>query len=166
MEPPFSPRQFVWCQFPYMEEPLRPGPEEHIGYIADIRQISGNPHFTVMSIYTTTTPWEPEVKLPFGVLPIQSAMAQKMNQKGFVLDARRVAFIPVSRDFFPRLDAPEKGIVHTASRGFHHLVENTLVQLARRPELVVKLGPDAPGIARSRLKPTEEQGGGSSGPKW
>src|SRR5690554_3449080 len=152
MDAPFGPRQFVWCQFPYMEGPLRPGPEEHIGYIADIRGISGNAHFTVMSIYTTTTPWEPGVRLPLGVIPVQSAMAQKMNQKGFVTDARRVAFIPASRDFFPRLDTPERGIVHTASRGFHQLVENTLVQLARRPELVVKLGPDAPGLARRQVK--------------
>ncbi|GIK96327.1 MAG: hypothetical protein BroJett029_05360 [Alphaproteobacteria bacterium] len=148
MEPPFTPRQFVWCQFPYIEEPLRPGPDEHIGYVADVRQIRGNSHLTVMSIYTTTAPWAPDTRLPPGVIPIEPSMAATMNQKGFVMDARRVAFIPVTAAFFPRLSEPNKGIVHTASQRFHVLVQNTLVQLAKRPQLVVKLGPDAPGAVR------------------
>jgi hypothetical protein len=144
MDLPFRPRQFVWCQFPYFESPLRPGPAEHIGYVADIRTLGGNHHLTVMSIYTTTTPWEPGVRLPPGVIPVDPAMAEKMHQKGFVMDARRIAFIPVTRAFFPRLDQPEMGVVHTASQRFHALVENTLVELANRPDLVVKLGPDVP----------------------
>lgn len=150
MELPYKPRQFVWCQFPFMEEPIRPGPKEHVGYVADIRQLGGNAHLTVMSIYTTTTPWEPGVKLPLGLIPVEPAMAQKMNQAGFVMDVRRVAFIPVNRAFFPRLGEPEKGIIYTAAERFHHLVQNTLVKLAKRPELVVKLGPDAPGLRRPK----------------
>lgn len=145
IEPPFKPRQFVWCQFPFMEEPLRPGPEEHVGYVADIRRIDSNAYLTVMSIYTTTIPWEPGVKLPLGVIPVEPTMAEKMNQKGFVMDARKVAFIPVNRDFFPRLAAPDKGIIYTAAERWHQRVQNTLMKLAKRPELVVKLGPDVPG---------------------
>jgi hypothetical protein len=144
MEPVFRPRQFVWCRFPYMEEPLRPGPQEHVGYVADIRQIGGNAHFTVMTLYTTTTPWEPDVRLPLGVIPVEPAMAERMNQKGFVMDARKIAFVPVNSAFFPRIGEPGKGIVHTASQKFHELVQNTLMQLAKRAELVVKLGPEAP----------------------
>lgn len=144
MSPPFKPRQFVWCQFPFMEEPLRPGPEEHVGYVADIRRINGNAHLTVMSIYTTTTPWQPGVKLPLGLIPVEPAMAQKMNQKAFVMDARKIAFIPVNQAFFPRLVNPDKGIIFTAAERWHHVVQNTLMKLAKRPELVVKLGPDVP----------------------
>ena len=150
MEPPFKPRQFVWCQFPFMEEPIRPGPAEHVGYVADIRRIGGNTHLTVMSIYTTTTPWEPGVKLPLGIIPVEPSMAQKMNQTGFVMDARKVAFIPVNRAFFPHLAEPDKGIIYTAAERFHQLVQNTLVKLAKRPELVVKLGPDLPGLRRPK----------------
>jgi hypothetical protein len=145
MEPPYKPRQFVWCNFPFMEEPLRPGPEEHVAYVADIRRIDGNAHLTVMSIYTTTTPWEPDIKLPLGIIPVEPAMAQKMNQKTFVMDARKIAFIPVTRAFFPRLVKPDKGIINSATEHFHQLVQNTLMKLAKRPELVVKLGPDIPG---------------------
>jgi hypothetical protein len=150
MEPPFRPRQFVWCRFPYMEDPLRPGPGMHIGYVADVRRIDGNAHFTVMSIYTTTTAWEPGVELPQGVIPVDPTLARMMNQKGFVMDARRVAFIPVNRAFFPRLDDEDRGIVHTASERWHRLVQNTLMTLARRPELVVRLGPDVPRPRRAK----------------
>jgi len=71
MAPPYRPRRFVWCQFPYNEEPLRPGPKEHVGYVADIRHISGNAHLTVMSLYTTSVPWEPSVRLPPGIIPVE-----------------------------------------------------------------------------------------------
>src|SRR3546814_933771 len=155
MELPFKPRQFVWCQFPYREEPLRPGPKEHVGYVADVRQLDGNAHMTVMSLYTTTVPWEPDVRLPSGVIPVEPQLARQMNQKGFVLDARRIAFIPVTLAFFPRLDKPDRGIVHTASRRFHQVVQNALVTLAKRPDLVVKLGPDAPGRQRRMPRSTK-----------
>jgi hypothetical protein len=133
-----------------MEEPLRPGPKEHVGYVADIRRINGNPHLTVMSIYTTTTPWDQGITLPPGIIPVEPAMAQVMNQKSFVMDARKIAFIPVNPDFFPRLAEPDKGIIYTADIRFHHLVQNTLMMLAGRPELVSKLGPDSPGSRRPR----------------
>jgi hypothetical protein len=76
-------------------------------------------------------------------------MARKMKQTGFVMDARKVAFIPINRAFFPRLGETDKGIIYTAAERFHQLVQNTLMKLAKRPELVVKLGPDAPGPRRS-----------------
>lgn len=147
---PFQVRQFVWCQFPYMEEPLRPGPKEHVAYVADIRQIHGKTHLTVMAIYTTTTPWRSGVRLPLGVIPIESEIAQKMKQKSFVMDARKIAFIPVNQTYFPRLRAADKGIIHRASERFHSHVQNTLVELSRRPDLVVKLGPDMPRNAPRR----------------
>jgi hypothetical protein len=153
MEPPFRVRQFVRCQFPYMEEPLRPGPDEHAGYIADIRRIDGKAHLTVMSLYTTTTPWEPGVPLPLGLLPVEPAMAREMNQKGLVMDARKIAFIPVTQDFFPRLGEPERGVIHTASVRFHQLVQNTLMNQAKRPEVVVRWGrifPARLGVKRHR----------------
>jgi hypothetical protein len=141
---PFRPGQFVWCRFPYMEAPLRPGPKERVGYVADVGRIGDNLHFTVMALYTTTTPWESGARLPLGVIPVEPAMAETMNQNGFVLDARRVAFLPVIKAFFPRLQDTDKGIVHTASGRFETHVLNTLANLAKRPDLVIRLGPDTP----------------------
>jgi len=140
----FQVRQFVWCQFPYLEEPLRPGPKEHVAYVADVRQIRGKAHLTVMAIYTTTSPWQEGVKLPLGIIPIESEIARRMKQKSFVMDARKIAFIPVNSAFFPRMATPDKGVIHTASRRFHEHVQNTLMQLAKRPDLVVTVGPDLP----------------------
>jgi hypothetical protein len=154
---PFQVRQFVWCQFPYLEEPLRPGPKEHVAYVADIRQLNGKAHLTVMAIYTTTTPWRAGARLPLGVIPIESEIAMKMQQKSFVMDARKIAFIPVDQTFFPRLRATDKGIIHTASERFHSHVQNTLMQLAKRPELVIKLGPDLPPGGHRNSKPVEPE---------
>lgn len=77
-------------------------------------------------------------------------MAQSMNQKGFVMDARKIAFMPVNQDFFPRLAEPDKGIIYTAAERWHRLVQNTLMTLAKRPDLIVKSGPDMPGLRRTK----------------
>lgn len=66
------------------------------------------------------------------------------------MDARKVAFIPVNRAFFPRLADPDKGIIVTAADRWHQLVQNTLLKLAKRPEPVLKLGPDVPGLRRTK----------------
>lgn len=148
-EPPFSPGQFVWCRFPYSEAPLSPGDKERIVYVADIRQHSGRRIFTVMSLYTTTVQWDPAAPLPLGVIPVAGATAAKMNQKPFVIDARRIAFVPATKDFFPRLRSSQDAILYEATKGFRVHVENVLAQLAQRPDLVQLLGPDNPG-RRSR----------------
>jgi hypothetical protein len=131
-----------------MEAPLRPGPKERVGYVADIRLLGGNPHLTVMSLYTTTAPWPSGAVLPLGVVRVEAAMARAMNQKTFVLDARRIAFIPADLTFFPRLAQPDRGVVFKTSFRFQERVEDILLQLADRAETVVQLGPDVPGARR------------------
>jgi hypothetical protein len=142
--PPFVPGQFVWCRFPYFEAPLSPGDKERIVYVADIRQTAGRQIFTVMSLYTTTTPWEPNVPVPLGVIPITAAAASKMNQKPFVIDARKIAFIPGTDEFFPRLRTAQSAVVYQATNAFRRHVESILVELAERPDLLQLLGPHAP----------------------
>lgn len=143
--PPFAPGQFVWCKFPYFEAPLSPGDKERIVYVADIRQHAGRQVFTVMSLYTTTVQWERGKPLPLGIIRITGEAAAKMNQKPFVIDARRIAFVPATEDFFPRLQTRGAGLVHEAKKEFRIHIENVLAQLANRPDLVQLLGPDAPG---------------------
>jgi hypothetical protein len=142
---PFVPGQFVWCKFPYSEAPLLPGDKERIVYIADVRQRADRRIFTVMSLYTTTVPWEPGSPLPLGVVPVTGVAAAKMNQKSLVIDARRIAFVPATDDFFPRLGSPERGIIYEATKGFRAHIENILAQLAGRADLIQVLGPEKPG---------------------
>lgn len=73
------------------------------------------------------------------------------------MDARKVAFVPADPIFFPRLKTPDKGIIHTASQRFHLHVQNVLVQLAKRPELVIKLGPDAPSAAPRKTRRDDKE---------
>jgi len=97
-----------------------------------------------MSLYTTTVQWDSSMPLPLGVIPVTGAVAAKMNQKPFVIDARRIAFVPATADFFPRLHAPENAIVYDGTKAFRRHVENVLAELARRPDLVQLLGPHSP----------------------
>ena len=123
---------------------MSPGDKERIVYVADIRQHSGRRLFTVMSLYTTTVQWDPALPLPLGIIRVAGAAAAKMNQKPFVIDARRIAFVPATEDFFPRLWSPENAVVYEATKGFRTHVENVLAQLANRPDLVQLLGPEGP----------------------
>lgn len=145
---PFVPGQFVWCRFPYFEAPLAPGDKERIVYVADIRQLAGRNLLTVMSLYTTTRTWDPDLPLPPGIIPVAAPLAEKMKQKPFVTDARRIAFVPVNEDFFPRLRSPGGGAVFEVGKPSHRQVENVLAKLVNRPDLVRVLGPDAPARRR------------------
>lgn len=147
-KPPFVPGQFVWCSFPYFEAPLSPGDKERITYVADVRQNASRQVFTVMSLYTTTVQWAPGSPLHLDIILVTGAAASRMNQKPFVLDARGVAFVPATDDFFPRLHAPAGAVVYQATKTFRRQVESVLAELVRRPDLLQLLGPDAPGRRR------------------
>ncbi len=147
-QPPFLPGQFVWCRFPYSEAALAPGDKERIVYVADIREHAQRKVLTVMSLCTTTSQWDPDSPIPLGVIPVAAAAAAEMNQKPFVIDARRIAFVPMTEDFFPRLRSSERGIVHTVTKAFRKEVKNVLAQLAQRRDLVELLGPHSPGRRR------------------
>ncbi|MBL9035787.1 MAG: hypothetical protein JNN33_13545 [Rhodospirillaceae bacterium] len=148
MSPPFQPGQFVWCRFPFFEAPLSPGEKERIVYVADIRQHPARRVLTVMSLYTTTRTWDADAARPLGIIPVDAAAAARMNQKPFVIDARRIAFVPLDEAFFPRLRTPDAAIVSTAPPAFRRQVENALARLAGRADLVQQLGPDMPGRRR------------------
>lgn len=147
-KPPFLPGQFVWCRFPLFEAPLAPGDKERIVYVVDIRQQAERRVFTVMSLYTTTRRWDPGVPLPLGVIPVAAPQAATMNQKPFIIDARRIAFVPATESFFPRLRTPETAILFESAPAFRRHVENILAKLVGRPDLAQTLGPDTPRRGR------------------
>jgi hypothetical protein len=135
VQTPYKPQQFVWCKFPYIEEPLSPGPKEHVGYVLDIRQLEDSAYITVVLLYTTTAPLTEGAQLPLGVIAVDAALAKRMKQRPFFLDARKIAAIPANTEFFPRLQKPGKGIIDTASSTFHNQVQNTVAEIVKRPDL-------------------------------
>jgi hypothetical protein len=60
----------------------------------------------VLLAYTTSKPW-PHAAKPLGLFTFDSAEAASLGQKRpFVLDLRRMAFVPLTKTWFPDLDRP------------------------------------------------------------
>jgi hypothetical protein len=149
-KPPFQPGQFVWSSFPYDENPLRPGPKEHVAYIADVRKMPDGSLLAVC-FYTTSQAWTRSEKPPLGIIPIDEAMATALGQKSFVIDVKRIAYIPINKEFFSRIDTPDKGILpRRATKQLQNAILNTVAKLLKRPEYIIQLGPYRPpqGLGR------------------
>jgi hypothetical protein len=127
--------QFVWCRFPTAERPLVSGPKLRIGYILDV-----SPSRVTAVLYTTTTRWVGD-RVPLGVIPIDERAAQKLGQKPFVIDLRCAAFIPITSDFFPRLDHAERGVQGEAPAGLTRQIAAVLTEMQRRQVTIEVRGP-------------------------
>lgn len=137
MTPPYRPGHFVWCRFPQHERPEIPGPKLRIGYLATVRQI--DEVLAVAVLYTTTGPFaEP---MPLGVVPIAGRVAETLRQRPFWIDARCIAYLPVTVDFFPRLGRADHGIQGLAPIGLQRKIVAAATQIFRRPELLDLRGP-------------------------
>ncbi len=108
--PPLQQGDFVWCAFPEREAPLRPGPL-HVAYILAVAAVAGG--YGVMAAYTTSQPWTGA--LPQGVLSFDRSAAASLGQsRAFVLDLRRLAYLPLTVAWFPRLTEPDAGVLGRA----------------------------------------------------
>jgi hypothetical protein len=59
-----------------------------------------------------------------------------------VLDLRRLAYIPVTQEWFPLLDQPGGGIQGRAPNRWERQFKRTAEELlTRRPEIIERLGP-------------------------
>lgn len=141
---PFQEGDFVWCAFPERENPAQPGPL-HIGYtvIVSGAALPTSPPPSAFIAYTTSQPWPPGTPLPIGVLAFNQAEASRYGQsRAFVMDLRRVAFLPVTPAWFPHLDKSGHGVQGRApkadQRRFRRMAEDLV---ARHAELVERLGP-------------------------
>ena len=106
----FFSRAGRWCAFPEHENPITPGPP-HAGYVlvtaADERGLGA------MVAYTTTRPWIGETPRGIRIFTLEQARATGQD-RAFVLDLRRIAYIPVDSDWFPYLASA--GMESSASR--------------------------------------------------
>lgn len=134
---PYRPGHFVWCRFPQNERPDKPGPKLRIGYLATVRQVEQG--LAVAVLYTTTRPFaEP---LPLGVIPIAGRAAETLGQRPFWIDARCIAYLPVTIEFFPRLDRADHGVQGVALVGLQRKIVAAATEVFRRPELLDLRGP-------------------------
>jgi hypothetical protein len=81
--------------------------------------------------------------LPFGMLFFDRKQANVYGQsRAFVMDFRRVSFVPVTTAWFPHLDRPGSGVQGRAPKSDQRRFRGIAEELAQRHgELVERLGP-------------------------
>lgn len=134
---PLAEGTFVRTLFPTDEMPRQPG-LLHICYCLGV-----TPVLAVVA-YSTSRAWPAGVPLPQGVRVFGPTEAAALRQRPFVLHLNRVARLPLTRRWFPGLDAPDQGVIAEASPALRDellaLAENLL---RRRRETIRLLGPFA-----------------------
>ena len=134
----------MWCAFPERENPAQPGPL-HLGYtlVASGPVLPASPQPSALIAYTTSQPWPSGAPFPLGVLAFSREVAGRYGQaRAFVMDLRRIAFVPLTAAWFPRLGQPGDGVQGHApkaeQRRFRQLAQDLAI---RHAELVERLGP-------------------------
>ena len=128
----------MWCAFPEHEDPLTPGPP-HTGYV--LVTVADAWGVGAMVAYTTTRPWIGGIPRGVRIFTLQQARATGQS-KAFVLDLRRIAYIPVDSDWFPHLATPGHGIIGHASETLRGELEMVVKEIfGRHPDTVERLGP-------------------------
>jgi hypothetical protein len=153
---PFRPGEFVWSAFPQTEHPDRPSRHLHLGYVLTVTESRlatwGPPldfeHQAVLA-YTTSQPWPHAAGRP-GVISFSPEQALMLGQRRpFVLHLWRVAHLPVTLRWFPRLSTPERGVVGRVSATQRRQLETETTNVfTRHPDTVERLGPLRPGPSK------------------
>ena len=141
----------MWCAFPERENPARPGPL-HIAYVLAVSGATtsgARTAFTALSAYTTSQRWR-DGAVPFGVVIFDRQTATGLGQsRSFVMDLRRLAAVPVTPMWFPRLNQADRGVQgHMPKDQQRRYLDVAEALLTRRPELVERLGPLWPGQSK------------------
>jgi hypothetical protein len=137
--PPFQTGDFVWCAFPERERPANPNPAQHLAYILALR---GGVALSVIAAYTTSQV-SAHATLRLGVRAFDRTAAASLGQhRPFLIDLRRLAYLPVTAAWFPRLDEPARGVQGHAPKALQReLMQTVETLLNRHQELVEQLGP-------------------------
>jgi len=132
------PGQFIWTNFPFAERPLEPGPQRHLGYVVMV-----SPDQAIVA-YTTTSKILLEGPRRKGVTIVSDQNAEKLGQKRFAIDARRLAFLPINEQFFPEINSPTRGVRGNAGQTLRAHIERSIADLLHEPQLMEILGPKRP----------------------
>jgi hypothetical protein len=113
----------------------------HLTYTLGVSGVTGTSQFSAISAYTTSQPWSSEA-MPLGVRAFDRQEAAALGQsRPFVLDMRRLAFVPITPAWFPQVDQPGHGIQGHAPQALRRQLEQTAAELAtRHGENVERLG--------------------------
>ena len=146
---PYRLGDFVWCAFPQREVPARPGPQ-HLAYALVVSDPASGTPGALLAAYTTSRPWPANIASPLGVFRFNRQEAATLGQaRAFVLDARRIAYVPITPEWFPRLGDPGLGVQGRAPKALQRSIWTVAEDLlTRHAELVERLGPLWPGKRR------------------
>jgi hypothetical protein len=151
---PFHVGDFVWCAFPESEHPARPSHHLHVVYIlvitrpisaATVSEFSASPGPTCLVAYTTSQPLRHAAGRP-GVIPFSAEQAAGLGQqRAFWLHLWRVAHLPMTPTWFPRLPDPGNGVVGSVSVPMRRELDAKAKDVFRRHRLETEqLGPLRP----------------------
>jgi hypothetical protein len=110
-----------------------------VAYTLAVAAVGGG--YGVMTAYTTSQPWAGA--LPHGVIAFDSAEAASLGQtRTFVLDLRRLAYLPLAPAWFPRVGQEGAGVLGRAPKALRDRVNAMATELAkRRPDTLSRSGP-------------------------
>jgi hypothetical protein len=100
--------------------------------------------------YTTSQPWPGGIARPPGLFEFDQREAAALGQaRAFVLDARRLAYLPINARWFPDLNRPNQGIQGRAPKQMRRKIWEVAEELMiRHAELIERLGPLWPAGSR------------------
>jgi len=146
--PPFNVGDSVWCAFPEREHPARPSRNLHICYTlivtaAGVVAPGLPPSYQAFVAYTTSRPPQHDGRQP-GVVPFSAEEATELHlRRPFWLHLQRVAFLPVTPEWFPHLSAGG-GVVASVTPTRRRELEAEATLVRRRHAADAVLGPSMP----------------------
>jgi hypothetical protein len=155
MAPPFRRGDMVWSYFPFAETPDIPARTRHAAIIVgafsatDAARMLGRavPAYGVtVAVYTSSRVKKFGDNLPIGIIRVPLHRAQQnKNNSAFFIDTRVRAYLPIHKDYFPDLDAPDHGLITSIDPGlFRRVMEEFARVNERAREQIVAVGPLRP----------------------
>jgi hypothetical protein len=155
MAPPFRRGDMVWSYFPFTETPDVPARTRHAAIIVGVFSATeaartlGPPvaaHGAIVAVYTSSQVKKFEDNLPTGIIQVPLGRARRnKNNSAFFIDTRVRAYLPIHKDYFPDLDAPDHGPITSIDPGlFKRVMEEFARVNERAREQIVAVGPLRP----------------------
>ena len=138
----YHPGDFVWCRFPEHEAPTRPGPR-HIAYALVVSDPTATAPASMLAAYTTSQPCATDSAAPLGLFRFDCEQDAVFGQvRAFVLDTRRLAYLPITLQWFHRFDRLGMGVQCRAPKHLQQTIwQVAKALLTRHVELVERRGP-------------------------